>query len=59
MQNQVTFVRLFWFINKCSCFIEFIKQVKEKDQFNNTGAEMTNSIYHMMFKLCCNHVFRV
>ena len=31
------------------------------NKFNNTGAQMIDSIYHtcMTFKLFCNHVFRV
>ena len=43
----------------CSCFIEFIKQVEKKrslfrnkfNKFNNTGARMLDSIYHMTLKL--------
>ena len=52
-------------LHKCSCIIEFIKWVGEKDKmqgfakhlisvfpnkfnkFNNTGARMQDSIYHM------------
>ena len=26
------------------------------NKFNNTGAQMLNSIYHMTFTLFCNHV---
>ena len=34
---------------ECSCFIEFIKQVfrNKFNKFNNTGARMLDSIYHM------------
>ena len=27
--------------------------------FNNTGARMLDSIYHMTLKLFCNHIFVV
>ena len=53
-------------LHECSCFIEFIKQVDEEircearilslfrnkfTKFNNTGARMLDSIYHMTLKL--------
>ena len=50
-------------LHEGSCFIEFIKRVEEKrytilllfrnefNKFNNTGAQMFVSIYHMIFKL--------
>ena len=50
-------------LHEGSCFIEFIKRVEEKrytilllfrnefNKFNNTGAQMLVSIYHMIFKL--------
>ena len=31
----------------------------EFDKFNKTGAQMLESIYHMSFRLFCNHVFSV
>ena len=31
----------------------------EFDKFNNPGARMIDSIYHMMFKLFCNCIFGV
>ena len=38
-------------LHECSCFIEFIKRVGEKDKMrgsaNNTGARMQGSVYHM------------
>ena len=30
---------------------------KEFNKFNNTGARMLYSIYHMTLKLFCNHIF--
>ena len=30
----------------------------EFNKFNNTGARMLDSIYHMTFKLCLIHIFR-
>ena len=27
------------------------------NKFNNTGARKIDSVYHMMLKLFCNHVF--
>ena len=55
-------------LHECSCFIEFIKPVGEKDKmrglstilslfrkefykFNNTGAQMLDSMYHRTLKL--------
>ena len=46
----------------CSCFIEFIKQVAKKclafyhfcnkfNKFNNTSAQMLESIHHMTLEL--------
>ena len=32
---------------------------KEFDTFNNTGARMLDSIYHMTLKLIKNHIFGV
>ena len=29
----------------------------EFNKFNNTGARMLDSIYHMRLKLFCNHIF--
>ena len=54
-------------LHECSCIIEFIKRVGEKDKmrgfakhfivfpnefnkFNNSGARMQDSIYHMTLK---------
>ena len=31
----------------------------ELDKFNNAGARMLDSVYHMTFKLCKNHTFVV
>ena len=61
-------------LHACSCFIEFIKRVGEKDQmrglpsilslfrnefnkFNDTGARMLDSIYHMTQKILKNCIF--
>ena len=40
-------------LHKYSCFIDFIKQVDEHNELyeiNYTGAQMLNSVYHMILK---------
>ena len=62
--------------HECSCFIEFIKQVREKrynvrlaehfislfcnkfNKFNNTGARMLDSIYHLTLKLHFHSIYK-
>ena len=35
----------------------FISSATSFNKFNNTGAQMLDSIYHLTFKLLKNHIF--